>query len=148
MSCQETHKNLPTHTDPSQIVPWGSNTHDSNKANTHTHTWILTCDNAVVGRFQHGSIKLNDVLMTQDTENLSLDEQTRTDRNKGLWTTSFTSSISFQISDIGKETRKETRSSRKSCADHSWKTVNLLVRVSILKLLYYRWGLNLFHNTG
>lgn len=35
----------------------------------------LTCDNSIVGRFQHGSIKLNDVLMTQDTKNLSLDEE-------------------------------------------------------------------------
>ncbi len=46
---------------------------------THTHTraWGLTCDNAIVGRLQDGSIKLNDVLMTQDTKNLSLDKETR-----------------------------------------------------------------------
>lgn len=42
----------------------------------------LTCDNAIVGGFQHGSIKLNDVLMTQDTENLSLEEETRRKKRK------------------------------------------------------------------
>jgi hypothetical protein len=32
----------------------------------------LTCDDAIVWRFQHGSIKLNDVLVTQNTQDLGL----------------------------------------------------------------------------
>lgn len=53
-----------------------SGTIHTNYSQTSMHTRVggLTCDDAIVGRFQHGSIKLNDVLMTQDTKNLSLDK--------------------------------------------------------------------------
>lgn len=60
---------------------------------THAHTcntWGLTCDNAIVGRFQHGSIKLNDVLVTQDTKNLSLERRRREkEKQEGYETQSF-----------------------------------------------------------
>lgn len=64
-------------------------------SHTRTHTFRgLTCDNAIVGRFQHGSIKLNDVLMTQDTKNLSLDEERDVNNSPSV----------FQYLYIGKET--------------------------------------------
>ncbi len=56
---------------------------DFTRTYTHTHTRGLTCDNAIVGRFQDGSIKLNDVFMTQDTKNLSLEKETRKRQTEG-----------------------------------------------------------------
>ncbi len=38
------------------------------------NTFIITCDNAIVGRFQNGSEELNNIFVAQDTQNLSLDE--------------------------------------------------------------------------
>ena len=69
-------------------------THTHTHSYTHTHnTWGLTCDNAIVGRFQQGSIKLNDVLMTQDTKNLSLERRRREkEKQTGYETQSFSSS--------------------------------------------------------
>lgn len=56
--------------------------HTDRHTQTVSHTLgALTCDNAVVGRFQHSSIKLNDVLMTQDTENLGLDKEKKMSNN-------------------------------------------------------------------
>jgi len=36
--------------------------------------FIITCDNAIVGSFQYGSVELNNIFVAQDTQNLSLDE--------------------------------------------------------------------------
>lgn len=58
----------------------------------------------VVGTFPHGSIKLNDVLVTQDTENLSLDEEMRKGETRGLWRASLAASLTVPISDTDEET--------------------------------------------
>ncbi len=53
-----------------------------NKKRPH---FIITCDNAIVGRFQNGSIELNNIFVAQDTQNLSLDEVKEKNKQMQRW---------------------------------------------------------------